>query len=53
MKGHTEFLEGFDKNRGGKAFREPVTEGCFVRSFEIRAMLRRTEMHHSLSLLTL
>ena len=27
MMGHTKFLGGF-KNRGGKAFREPVTEGC-------------------------
>ena len=28
MRGHTEFLGGFEKNRGGKAFRRPVTEGC-------------------------
>ena len=27
MRGHTKFLGGF-KNRGGKAFRGPVTEGC-------------------------
>ena len=27
MMGHRKFLGGF-KNRGGKAFREPVTEGC-------------------------
>ena len=28
MKGHTKFLEGFEKNRGDKAFRGPVTERC-------------------------
>ena len=28
MRGHTKFLEGVDKNRGGKVFRGPVTEGC-------------------------
>ena len=27
MRGHTKFLGGL-KNRGGKAFRGPVTEGC-------------------------
>ena len=27
MRGHTKFLRGL-KNRGGKAFRGPVTEGC-------------------------
>ena len=29
MRGHTKFLAAFEKNRGGKAFRGPVTEGCF------------------------
>ena len=28
MRGHTKFLGEFDKNRGGKDFRGPVTEGC-------------------------
>ena len=28
MRGHTKFLGGFEKNRGGKAFRGPVTKGC-------------------------
>ena len=28
MRGHTKFRGGFEKNRGGKAFRGPVTEGC-------------------------
>ena len=28
MRGHTKFLGGVEKNRGGKAFRGPVTEGC-------------------------
>ena len=27
-EGHTKFLGEFEKNRGGKAFRGPVTEGC-------------------------
>ena len=30
MRGHTKFLGGL-KNRGGKAFRGPVTKGCFGR----------------------
>ena len=29
MRGHTKFLGGL-KNRGGKALRGPVTEGCFM-----------------------
>ena len=29
MRGHTKFLGGL-KNRGGKAFRGPVTEGCLI-----------------------
>ena len=28
MRAHTKFRGGFDKNREGKAFRGPVTEGC-------------------------
>ena len=27
-EGHTKFLGGFEKNREGKAFRGPATEGC-------------------------
>ena len=29
-EGHTKFLGGFEKNRGGKAFRGPVTERYFI-----------------------
>ena len=42
MRGHTKFLGGL-KNRGGKAFRGAVTEGCFRVSWRSPLVIRVTD----------
>ena len=44
MRGHTNFLWGL-KNRGGKAFKGPVTEGCarlrgFYKQYQFRQLIK-------------
>ena len=41
MRGHTKFLGRFDKNRRGKAFRGPVTEGCHMKRTATHSCKRR------------